>query len=83
MAVTAKKVYDGLTEHISSDDDRERIRRSLYRTDASTMGSIIPAWRNAWTEGEIAQYQSQGYLAMDGLLTPGTTAISFAVACSP
>jgi hypothetical protein len=41
MAVTAKKVYDGLTEHVSSEGDRERIRRSLYRTDASAMGSII------------------------------------------
>jgi phytanoyl-CoA hydroxylase len=69
MAVTAKKVYDGLTEHVSSDDDRERIRQSLYRTDASAMGTIIPAWRDAWNEAEVAQYQSQGYLAMDGLLT--------------
>jgi phytanoyl-CoA hydroxylase len=70
MAVTAKKVNDGLTEHVSSEDDRERIRRSLYRTDASAIGSIVPAWRNVWTEAEIAQYHEQGYLAMDGLLTP-------------
>ena len=70
MATTAKKVYDGLTEHVSSDDERERIRRSLYRTDASALGSVVPAWRERWTDAEVEQYQTQGYLAMDGLLTP-------------
>src|SRR5689334_9307722 len=50
MTATAKKVYDGLTEHVSSDDDRERIRRSLYRTDESALGSVLPAWRERWTD---------------------------------
>ena len=70
MTATAKKVYDGLTEHVSSDDDRERIRRSLYRTDESALANIIPAWRDRWTDAEVEQYHGQGYLAMDGLLTP-------------
>jgi phytanoyl-CoA hydroxylase len=70
MTATAKKVYDGLTEHVSSDDERERIRRSLYRTDDSGLASIIPTWRDRWTDAELSQYQTQGYLAMDGLLTP-------------
>jgi len=70
MTATAKKVYDGLTEHVSSEDERERIRRSLYRTDASALGSVVPAWRERWTDAEVEQYQTQGYLAMDGLLTP-------------
>src|SRR5688572_13609947 len=70
MTATAKKVYDGLTEHVASDDEREQIRRSLYRTDASALGTILPSWRDRWTEAEIEQYQAQGYLAMDGLLTP-------------
>ena len=70
MTATAKKVYDGLTEHVSSGGERERIRQTLYRTDASAIGSIVPSWRDQWTDDEIAQYQTQGYLAMDGLLTP-------------
>lgn len=70
MTATAKKVYDGLTEHVASDGERERIRRSLYRTDASALATIVPSWRDRWTDAEVEQYQSQGYLAMDGLLTP-------------
>ena len=50
MTATAKKVYDGLTEHVSSEGERERIRRSLYRTDASALGSVVPAWRERWTD---------------------------------
>src|SRR4051794_12099166 len=69
MTATAKKVYDGLTEHVSNDGERERIRQSLYRTDASALATILPAWREHWTDTEIEQYQAQGYLAMDGLLT--------------
>jgi len=74
MTATAKKVYDGLTEHVSTDTERERIRQSLYRTDASAMGTIIPGWRERWTDAEIRQYETQGYLAMDGLLTPDDVA---------
>jgi len=70
MTATAKKVYDGLTDHVASEDERDRIRRSLYRTDDSAMGNVIPAWRDRWTDAEVAQYQRDGYLAMDGLLTP-------------
>jgi len=74
MTATAKKTYDGLTEHVSTDDERERIRHSLYRTDASALGTVAPAWRDRWTDAELAQYQTQGYLAMDGLLTPDQVA---------
>src|SRR6266542_137626 len=54
MTATAKKVYDGLTDHVSTDEERERIRRSLYRTDASALGTVLPAWRDRWTDAEIA-----------------------------
>ena len=70
MTATAKKVYDGLSEHVTPEQDRERIRRTLYRTDAEAMGSIIPSWRGQFTDAELEQYQTQGYLAMEGLLTP-------------
>ncbi len=70
MTVSEKRVYDGLSEHVTSDDDRERIRRSLYRTDASAVGTVLPSWRERWTEADLEQYRTQGYLAMDGLLTP-------------
>jgi phytanoyl-CoA hydroxylase len=67
MTATAKKVYDGLTEHVSSDTERERIRQTLYRTDGSAMGSVLPGPVAAWTDGQLAQYREQGYLAMNGL----------------
>jgi phytanoyl-CoA hydroxylase len=70
MAATAKKAYDGLSEHVSSEDECERIRRTLYRTDASALATIVPAWRARWTEAEAEQYRTRGYLAMEGLLTP-------------
>jgi hypothetical protein len=70
MTATAKKVYDGLTEHVSTDNERERIRHTLYRTDASALASIVPTWQDHWTDAEVEQYRTDGYLAMDGLLTP-------------
>src|SRR3954467_11662241 len=70
MTATAKKVYDGLTEHVSSDDERDRIRLSLYRSDESALATIAPTWRDQWTDAEVEQFHAQGYLAMDGLLTP-------------
>jgi phytanoyl-CoA hydroxylase len=76
MTATAKKVYDGLTEHVSSEDERERIRRSLYRSDASARAMIAPSWRAGWTEAELEQYRAQGYVAMDGLLTPEDVAVA-------
>src|SRR5690349_10696987 len=61
------KVYDGLTDHVSSDDERERIRRTLYRSDDSALGAVLPAFRSRWTDADLAQYREQGYLAMNGL----------------
>lgn len=70
MTATAKKVYDGLTEHVTPDQDRDRIRRTLYRTDDHALASILPAFRDRWTDAEVEQYHRDGYLAMEGLLTP-------------
>ena len=33
--MTDVKVYDGLTEYVASAEEAERVRRTLYRTDAS------------------------------------------------
>jgi phytanoyl-CoA hydroxylase len=76
MTATAKKVYDGLTTHVSSDDDRERIRQTLYRTDGAAMGSVLPEPVAAWTDEQLAQYREQGYLAMNGLFDPSDVALA-------
>ena len=39
------KVYDGLTEYVASDEEAERVRRTLYRTDASSRAVVLPAYR--------------------------------------
>lgn len=75
MTATAKKkVYDGLTDHVASSAERERIRQTLYRTDDSALGTVLPAWRDRWTDAEVEQYRTEGYLAMEGLLTPDEVA---------
>ncbi|MCC6174309.1 MAG: phytanoyl-CoA dioxygenase family protein [Chloroflexi bacterium] len=70
MAVTGKKVYDGLTDHVTAVDEAARIRQTLYRVDETARATIVPSFRARWTADDLAQYQSQGYVAMDGLLTP-------------
>ena len=67
MATTAKKVYDGLTEHVTPAQEAERIKRTLYRTDGSRLGTVLPEYRAGWTEDDLRQYRAQGYLAMNGL----------------
>jgi hypothetical protein len=37
------KVYDGLTEYVATTEEAERIRRTLYRTDASVVATVLPA----------------------------------------
>ena len=75
MTATAKKVYDGLSEHVTPEQDRERIRRTLYRTDAEAMGTVLPSWRAQFTDTDLEQYRTQGYVAMEGLLTPAEVPI--------
>ena len=69
MATTAKKVYDGLTEHVTPAEEAERIKRTLYRTDDSRLGTVLPEFRARWTEDDLRQYREQGYLAINGLFS--------------
>jgi phytanoyl-CoA hydroxylase len=70
MTAAGTKVYDGLTDHVSSDAERERVRQTLYRSDDSAMGTVLPSSQARWTDADLAQYREQGYLAMNGLFTP-------------
>jgi len=70
MVTTAKKPYDGLTEHVTPAEQAERIKRTLYRTDDSQLGAILPDFRARWTDDDLRQYREQGYLAMNGLFSP-------------
>ena len=68
------KVYDGLTEYVASDEEAERVQRTLYRTDASARAVVLPAYRARLEVGDIARFREQGYLAMEGVLAPDEVA---------
>jgi phytanoyl-CoA hydroxylase len=63
------KVYDGLTEYVASAEEAERIRRTLYRTDATARATVLPAYRERLEAADLARFRDEGYLAMEGLLT--------------
>ena len=68
--MTDVKVYDGLTEYVAPADEAERIRRTLYRTDASAQATVLPAFRGRLEAADLERFRDQGYLAMEGVLTP-------------
>ena len=68
------KVYDGLTEYVASTEEAERIRRTLYRTDATARATVLPAYRERLEAADLARFRDDGYLAMEGLLTPAEVA---------
>ena len=43
--------------------------RSLYRSDYSALAAILPSYLERLSDADVAQYQEQGYLAMDGVYT--------------
>jgi phytanoyl-CoA hydroxylase len=64
------KVYDGLTEYVASAEEAERVRRTLYRTDASALATILPAFPARLALADLERFRSDGYLAIEGVLTP-------------
>jgi phytanoyl-CoA hydroxylase len=51
-------------------DEAEVIRRTLYRQDATQRARIHATYRETLSAEDVAFYQEQGYLAMEGLLSP-------------
>ena len=72
--VTDVKVYDGLTEYVASAEEAERVRRTLYRTDASARATVLPAYRGRLEAADLERFRDRGYLAMEGVLTPAEVA---------
>jgi phytanoyl-CoA hydroxylase len=68
------KVYEGLTDYVASAEEAERIRRTLYRTDASACATVLPGYRPRLDASDLARFREQGYLAMEGVLTPDAVA---------
>ena len=62
------KVYDGLTDYVASAEEAERVRRTLYRTDASAQATVLPAYRPRLEAADLERFRDQGYLAMEGVL---------------
>jgi phytanoyl-CoA hydroxylase len=50
-------------------DAAERIRRRLYRRDSTQLARIHAACPDALTEQDLAFYEREGYLAVEGLLS--------------
>jgi phytanoyl-CoA hydroxylase len=48
----------------------ELIRHSLYRSDDSALGRVLPTFAEQLTDADVEFFATQGYLAMDGLLKP-------------
>lgn len=55
-------------------DEAERIRRLLYRQDATQRARIHPRFPDALSGEDIAFYEREGYLAMDGFLSSAEVA---------
>ena len=66
----------GLTGYVSPESERERIRRTMYRTDATERATIVPRFRPKWNRSDLEQFVTQGYLAMDGVLSVDDVAIA-------
>jgi phytanoyl-CoA hydroxylase len=66
-AVTVTPQPVGLTDYVSPEAERERIRRTLYRVDASARAAIAPAFAPRWSPAELARYRDDGYVAMEGV----------------
>jgi phytanoyl-CoA hydroxylase len=64
------KVYDGLTEYVASAEEAERLRRALYRTDASVRATVLPEYRTRLDAADLERFRDRGYLAMEGVLAP-------------
>ena len=61
--------YDGTTTVVTDDAKAERIRRTLYRDDEEAIATIIPEFRAELTSEDVARFQDEGYLAMEGLFS--------------
>jgi len=64
------KVYDGLTDYVASAEEAERLRQTLYRTDASARATVLPVYRPHLEAADLERFHVQGYLAMEGVLAP-------------
>jgi phytanoyl-CoA hydroxylase len=68
------KVYDGLTDYVASAEEAERVRRTLYRTDASARATVLPEYRRRLEPSDLERFADRGYLAMEGVLAPDEVA---------
>ena len=68
------KVYDGLTDYVASAEEAERVRRTLYRTDASARARVLPEYRARLDMADLERFHDEGYLAMEGVLAPDDVA---------
>lgn len=58
------------TDVVVDEAQTEAIKRTLYRSDESALGRILPAFAERLGDADLEFFATQGYLAMDGLLTP-------------
>ncbi len=71
-------VYRGTTDHVTPPHEAERIRRTLYRTDTASRARVLPRYQERLSSPDLAQYAAEGYLAMEGVLTPDDIAAATA-----
>ena len=71
-------VYRGMTDHVTPPDEAERIRRTLYRTDAASCARVLPTYEERLSPLDLDRFAADGYLAMEGVLTPDDIAAAAA-----
>lgn len=69
MAHGAAELVDGVTTYVSPDEERERIRTTLYRTGSDAVATTASAG-NTWTDAQLEHFRSEGYLVLEGLVSP-------------
>jgi phytanoyl-CoA hydroxylase len=58
------------TDVVVDQAQAESIKQALYRTDAATVGRILPRFSTPLSEADGEHFRDHGYLAMNGLLSP-------------
>ena len=66
----------GLSDYVSPEAERDRVRKTMYRSDATFLATIVPSYRPSWARSDLEQFEAQGYLAMDGLFELGDVEIA-------
>lgn len=68
---------DGTTTYVASEAEAARIAQTMYRTDHDAVATVVP-FRERLADSDVARFQDQGYLAIEGLFSGADVEASLA-----